>query len=57
MLSFVEKGHRVDNKVKGSLTFIAPTRRQMEASRNIPPIIANTTAAPTITETDTNRKG
>jgi hypothetical protein len=57
MLSFVWKGHRVDKNVKGSLTFIAPTRRQMATSSNIPPNIAITVPTPTNTETDTHHNG
>jgi hypothetical protein len=54
MLSFVGKGHRIDNNVKASLTLIAPIMRQMATSNNIPPITANTTPRATITETDTH---
>jgi len=56
MLFFVGKSHRVENKVKGSLTFIAPRMRHMATSSNIPPITTNTAPTATNPETDTHHK-
>jgi hypothetical protein len=50
----VRKGHGVDNNVKASLTFCAPIMRQMAKISSIAPSTANTTPAPTNTETDTH---
>jgi hypothetical protein len=48
-------GHRVDDTVKASLTFVAPTMRQMATTSSIAPNTANTAPTPTNTETHTNR--
>jgi hypothetical protein len=53
--SFVGKGHRVDDNVKASLTFIAPIMRQMATSSSIAPSTANSIPTPRNTETETHR--
>ena len=45
-------GHRVDNTVQASHTFVAPIMRQMETNSNIAPSTATTVPTTIITEKD-----
>ena len=47
-------GHRVDNTVQASHTFVAPIMRQMETSSVIAPDTATAVPIPTTTVTDTH---
>jgi hypothetical protein len=54
--SFEEKGRRVDNTVKASLTLTAPIMRQMEtSSRIVATIRATLVPTATTSEIDTHR--